>query len=528
VRLANEIPGFGGIFINSANELVAYVKDTSTHRTLAASATTALKAHLASDGFGIPRNRPTSVRTLSADYDWPTLSAYRDFISDSLLGIRGVVIVAIDVAVNRVSVTVQAGAAADVTQALVRHNIPLAAINISTGDAPRNMSETRRSVDRRRRFTPTFTSLQDAQPDSLMGGVKITTDSGSCSIGAVVDSAGSTRLLTASHCSHVMWHLDGSAVRTGAFDNIGHETADPDPSVTCILPCRYHRGSDDALFSMDSTYGVAHAKRGVIARTTSRDSSNLTGTIHVSLSSTSPFLYIANTVSASTLFIGEVVDKMGEHSGWQYGHVFKVCADYWARGDGRLDCATEVAGDVMDGDSGGPVFLYDGYDGALLAGTTNAKDTNFPSNDSVWTAYFFSNWDAITTELGAIDPRNNTTVGTPSLTGSVSDSNAVASWSAVSTTNTSDATQYDIWEWEWDASTQTWWENEAYIGRITGLSYSDVSAPWNIAASVGASMPDMCNYSSVGINIRAYNRGVTAYASTIWFRGPKNGSGPAC
>lgn len=79
VRLANEIPGFGGIFMNPAHELVAYVKDTSARHSLTASATTALKAHLASDGFGIPRNRPTSVRTLSADYDWPTLSTYRDF-----------------------------------------------------------------------------------------------------------------------------------------------------------------------------------------------------------------------------------------------------------------------------------------------------------------------------------------------------------------------------------------------------------------------------------------------------------------
>ena len=79
VRLANEIPGFGGIFINSAHELVAYVKDTSTHRTLTALAAKALQAHLASDGFGIARDRPTSVRTLPANYDWPTLSAYRDF-----------------------------------------------------------------------------------------------------------------------------------------------------------------------------------------------------------------------------------------------------------------------------------------------------------------------------------------------------------------------------------------------------------------------------------------------------------------
>jgi hypothetical protein len=529
VRLTNEIPGFGGIFINSAHELVAYIKDTTTHRTLTASASTALKAHLASDGFGIPVNRPSSVRTVSADYDWPTLSAYRDFISDSLLGVRGVLIVAIDVAVNRVSVTVQQGSAASVAQILASHNIPPAAINISTGKSPGNMAEARRPSDRSRRFTPTFTTLQDYQPDSLMGGVRVAAVEGYCSIGAVVDSAGSTRLVTASHCTRTMWHLDGDSVSTASADLIGHETADPDPSVSCLSPCVYHRGSDDALFSMDATYGVAHAKLGVIGRTTSRDSSDLSGALHVSLNSSTPFLYIFDTIPSSSIVVGEEVDKMGQRSGWQKGQIFKVCADYWLiTYTKKVYCTTEVYGLAMKGDSGGSIFFWDGYDGALFAGTANAFDDNYAENDSACVAYFFSNWSAVLAELGPVDPRNNTTIGTPSLTGSISSGNAMASWSAVSTTNTTDATEYQIFQWTWDASIPGYTQNEVYIGQITSLSYTDIPSPWTMTSATGDIQPDTCTYSSIGIEIRAYNRGATSHSNTVWFQGPANGPGGSC
>jgi hypothetical protein len=224
VRLANEIPGFGGMFINSSHEFVAYVKDTTTHATLAASATKALRAHLSKDGFGVPaRVRPSTVKTLPAEYDWPTLSSYRDFISDSLMGSRGVVIVAIDIPINRVSVTVAAtnpSAVSDLTQALNRHNIPLAAISVSRGEAPRRAVALTSSVrEAHPVYTPTLSTLQDSEPASLMGGIMIRVPGGDggvtsfCSIGAVVDSAGTNKLLAASHCSRIEWNLGGDSVR---------------------------------------------------------------------------------------------------------------------------------------------------------------------------------------------------------------------------------------------------------------------------------------------------------------------------
>jgi hypothetical protein len=55
------------------------------------------------------------------------------------------------------------------------------------------------------------------------------------------------------------------------------------------------------------------------------------------------------------------------------------------------------------------------------------------------------------------------------------------------------------------------------------LWYEDL-APWTLTQAV-ASMPDQCTYSSVGVEIRAYNQGAYAYSGTTYFKGPANGGG---
>ncbi len=141
VRLANEIPGFAGAYLSSAHELVAYVRDTTAQHTLSANAATALRAHIVSDGFGLPIiDRPRSVRILAADYDFQTLSNYRDFLSDSALGkngVNGVIAVGLDESTNRVRVETLASipaATSEVTQALTRHNISVGAVRFEVSN----------------------------------------------------------------------------------------------------------------------------------------------------------------------------------------------------------------------------------------------------------------------------------------------------------------------------------------------------------------------------------------------------------
>ena len=65
VQIANEIPGFAGYYLDGTNrQLVVYVKDSSRDSLQAfESAASAIRAHLANDGLGIPlRNLSTNLK----------------------------------------------------------------------------------------------------------------------------------------------------------------------------------------------------------------------------------------------------------------------------------------------------------------------------------------------------------------------------------------------------------------------------------------------------------------------------------
>ena len=190
-------------------------------------------------------------------------------------------------------------------------------------------------------------------------------------------------------------------------------------------------------------------------------------------------------------------------------------------------CEGEFYSYSHEGDSGGPTFVYDGYEGASLAGIENAVDCiNYSCGTDEGKGVLFSYWSSVLYDLGALDPLHNTTVGVPSLTGSISGGgNAVVNWSAVSTTNTSATTQYLVYQSTWDASTTTWVESNHYITTTTSLSYTDMSTPFALSAVTGSTEPDHCTYSAIAITIRAYNQGASAYSATMWFQGPANGPG---
>jgi hypothetical protein len=282
VALANEIPGFAGMFLTPAHELVALVRDTTPQRAGSALATSALRAHVASDGFGLPtRDRPSTVRVLPADYDFQTLSNYRDFISDSLLGSNGVVSVNLDQPINRVTVGVLAsGSTSQLTQIITGRGIPINAIHFVTSFGIR--TAVGRSVASSRRRS--FSTLHDDHPDTLTAGFKFLRPTiGSCTVGAVVDSAGSTRFVSASHCTANMFQHDGDSVTTYDGTGVGHETGDPAGVYVCSWLCWYHRGSDAAIFSLQGYVWPNGATRsGVIGRTSSRDSIGTGGTPNTS------------------------------------------------------------------------------------------------------------------------------------------------------------------------------------------------------------------------------------------------------
>lgn len=541
VRLANEIPGFAGYYIEAGSgQLVAYVKDSVQKFP---SATASLNAHLAQDGLGIPAyQRPHSVRIKQADYDFQTLSDFRDFVSDSLLGLSGVRSVGLDQKINRVTVGIRdAQAEAFVLDQLRQHSIPAAAVNFQFVPNPTMMIAhgSLSASTKSRRYGSILES--GGTPDSLAGGLPFTDtgNGGTCTIGAVVDSGSTRMFMSASHCTTHMYQLNGDTVATEAGLTIGYERGDRAYTGTgCnLLWCWDDRSSDAAVFSIvNSLY--TPSRKGVIARPGTRSQLVLNAARDTSINSSHPWLFVGGTLDASYLVAGETIDHVGIRSGWTYGTITNTCDDFVRapnNGDPHMKVYCEARSDNMGvpaGDSGGPVFLWDGYDGAILigtltgcAGSQGSYTYNGQSGILACTGGWASYWSANEYDQGTFDALIGTTVGTPSITGSVSGGDAVASWSAVSTTNTTATTQYQIFQWTWDASTSTYSQNGFYVGSNTSTSYTDASAPWTITSSVGATQPDVCTYSSVGIEIRAYNQGVFAYSNTIWFQGPANGSG---
>lgn len=131
---------------------------------------------------------------------------------------------------------------------------------------------------------------------------------------------------------------------------IGEEVADPplffNSDAACTNGCRY----SDASFYLyyDSvTYEV-----GLIARTQGPGSGYL---------DSSHNNFLINPPPPGFLVVGDSVNLMGKKSGWLEGVVVATCQDQggWNKGSTLL-CQTVTDYGSDSGDSGGPVFTWDG------------------------------------------------------------------------------------------------------------------------------------------------------------------------
>ena len=544
VQLANEIPGFAGYYIEAGSgQLVAYVKDSTKGFAAAAGA---LSAHLATDGLGLPpRVRPSTVRIRKADYDFQTLSDYRDIVSDSILGLPGVVSVDLDEQINRVTIGIETSKASQarplVLDRLRQYGIPIAAVNLKQAARVLNMvAYGSPPVTKTRRYD---SILESGSPDTLAAGLPYYDKlaNGLCTVGAVVDS-GSTRLfMSASHCTKHMFHLNGDTILTYLYGTlIGVERGDREHTghACNIVFCWDDRSSDAAIFSFSS--GLVPNRKGVIARPGTRSQLVLNAARDTSINSSHPWLFVRGTAAAGDLASGETIDKVGMRAGWTYGTITGTCVDVLFdnsdNGDGYQKTYCEAEADGLGsrrGDSGGPIFIWDGYDGATLIGTMTAcaGSTGFYYRDPVYivacTGSFFSYWSANEYDQGTFDALNNTTVGTPSVSGSLDGSgNPVLSWSAVSTTNTTATTTYYVNRSVWDASTYTWTEEGHYIGVTTSTSYTDAGPPLTMTSYAGGTQPAECVYTYSYYSVTAYNQGAASTSSVVYFQGAANGPYP--
>jgi len=141
------------------------------------------------------------------------------------------------------------------------------------------------------------------------------------------------------------------------------------------------RRSDMALLK---PVGAPKSSRGYLIRPAKRYTDKYPKSDQFAVKTDNPYMQIESEVTAG---VGYTVDKIGIKTGWRVGRVTRVCVDI-ARyaSELRLNiyvlrCQTELDIYGEAGDSGGPVFIYNGTNGtARLAGLYHGGSSFSPGD----------------------------------------------------------------------------------------------------------------------------------------------------
>lgn len=508
VDIANQAPSYGGHYLDANGNVVAYVVEDADGPVVAAAL---------GRPIGPGRNRVASrtvqptVVIKKGTYTFAQLSEWRDAVVNTVLGkIAGVISDDLDEANNRVTVGILRGnesAEAEVRAQLGAMGIPQAALRF----------EFKGPVQK----TALPGALGDYS-DTLRGGLVFVRPNGlGCTVGYTATLAnGSSAFVTASHCTTTQYGYDAGPwyQPSTAYASSGNELFDP-AGGTCptFWPCSYYRFADAALLGVSNR----PIERGAVYRPSNRKD---VGAGSTSIDQQHPYLYVVGT--AINVLQGQPMDKIGITTGWTYGAVTTTCGDFWDTYAVRCEYEFSAKGDP--GDSGGPVFTWDGEDGIIAYGITFARGLN---PDRV----MFSKWSNVNGDLlssgsptSSINIQTPITMsGQPNPTASVNGNTVNLSWPAVSVSNTSKATRYDVYRSVWDASTYTWVEDGRIIASTSGTSYSDGGLPVTVNTYLGTNGPPaMCTYTYVEYSVRAYNSGRVANGTLIYVRGNADGATP--
>lgn len=333
VRLARGVPGFGGFFLDARGRPTVYLTDARQRN----AAGQALSPFLSSRGLG-----SAELQVRRADFAYDQLDRWFRHASPAALKVPGAVFADLDEAANRLRIGVKPGpAAAQVRAALDRLGIPASAVLIQE-TAPISQVRTLRQ-----KFRP------------VVGGVQIDIILGICSMGFNALANAQRSFVTASHCTWIQGGNEGTIFMQPVFfdltgdPTIGTEVADPvyGPRDGCPAgrACRF----SDAARAVYATR--ATSSLGLIARTTGPNNRSITeaGSFRVTGEQTSP-----------TFVVGDLAQKVGRTTGWTQAAITSTCVDVDVDGTNITQLCQTLASApgvvVGAGDSGSPVFLYDG------------------------------------------------------------------------------------------------------------------------------------------------------------------------
>lgn len=261
------------------------------------------------------------------------------------------------------------------------------------------------------------------------------------------------------------------------------------------------RNSDASFYTISST----PSERGLIARTQSSSGPGTGVNGSLTIDQTNPY-FIVTEVDQSNAVVGQIVQKMGRTSGWTWGAIQATCVDHhngnWP-GYKSTDCTYQANYRDLAGDSGGPIFMFPGGSSGGSGEIVSLTGIQLGDVDGY---AVFSKWGRVVTDLGALVATRPTTLGQPSLSGSVSSSHPSLTWSAIS-----GASKYDVYRVVWNGSSYT----TQLAGSPTSASFLD--SPITSYGYYGATQPAA---PSTAVQYFAYARNQTAVSpksGLVWY-----------
>ncbi len=337
--LAEELPGFGGLFFDSTGQLIIRLKDQSLLDSFKPRITQFLTRDAGGNAAFVAERmeQVAAARAQEAQYDFRQLHTWYQQVVAIAGGAEGVTMGDIDEVRNRVVVGVaNSSRIASMEEAVARLGIPSGVVIVEQFD-PVEIHQSQQSLRDRTR--------------PVIAAVEISSGLGICTLGYNVahwfnEEYQEEYFVTNSHCTTVFGQVTGMSMgQAVSTDIIGTESVDPplftnssDPRCPAGRQCRY---SDAALF----LYNEASFSHGIVAwpDVGSIDYSN-----------------IRVITGGGDPIVGMTVHKVGRTTGHTTGVVSETCIDV-PQFSGGFDtgrtmlCQVRGNYNSAGGDSGSPV-----------------------------------------------------------------------------------------------------------------------------------------------------------------------------
>jgi hypothetical protein len=405
-----EIPGFGGYFVDSAGVTQVFLKDVRgrDHALAALRNVLSRQEWPAGRGPNLAQNRVVAAR-----FDFDELQRWRLTLRERIFDTPGVVMLDIDETKNNISVGISKPSSRGAVMSVVASlGIPEGAVtttatpitcslSTATCPAPSDSSSTDPAP------LPDFGSVPgrlDGEATTVMGGYQIYHDPNpatgqayGCTLGvnAQVDFSNGTLdgFFTNSHCTNVLFATDGTsffqAGRPLGYEGWDRGTFNGDTEWRCgyLTPCRY----SDAAFARYSP-GAPYWQLGYIAKASSQS------TYGNAIKSVSGRYRITKYFSPPTAepYFGQPMVKVGSTTGETGGRIVQTCLDITTTQQTpgmsqplryNLLCQYQVSNSwAAGGDSGSPVFFIDSGTDVAFYGLLWGQPVGVP------TSYYFSGW----------------------------------------------------------------------------------------------------------------------------------------